>query len=53
MIENTSGTDEFISGANEGSPDPGREENAPKPLSPDEYEKAKQEAREPNPEKEE
>jgi hypothetical protein len=28
-----------------GSPDPGRPAEAPKPLSPEEYERAKQEAR--------
>jgi hypothetical protein len=45
---NFSDTDEFISGGSEGSPDPGRAEDAPKPLSPDEYEKLKEEAREEN-----
>jgi hypothetical protein len=39
-------TDEFISGGNVGSPDPGVDEDALKPLSPDEYEKLKEEARE-------
>jgi hypothetical protein len=43
-----SGTDEFISGGKEGSPDPGRAADAIPPLSPDEYEKLKEEARKEN-----
>ncbi|HWD37222.1 MAG TPA: hypothetical protein VG944_00100 [Fimbriimonas sp.] len=33
----------------ESNPDPGRDPSAPKPLSPEEYEEAKEEAREAQP----
>jgi hypothetical protein len=48
MFDMQDSTDEFISGGNEGSPDPGRDTEAPPPYSPEEYEKLKEEAREPN-----